>query len=584
MSSETPIAHFESFAQGRGWNASFGDPLRQRVAYELDEVLWLLQEAEVATREGKWVAVALSYEAAPVFDRALDVNPSSDVPLAWMALFEAPSPTGLSSIGNRPFLISECEPQISARQYKQAIHSIRDRVERGETYQVNFTFPLNGHVGGDLFSCFRSIGESHGAAYSAYLDIGTHKILSFSPELFVERRGDKLTARPMKGTLGRGRWLEEDCRRAEQLHASAKDRAENVMIVDMLRSDLGKIAETGSVEVPELFAVERLSRVLQMTSTVTAVQKRDTSVVDLLRALFPCASVTGAPKARTMAIIRELEKKPRGIYTGTIGLMSPNGEAVFNVAIRTLVIDARNGAATFGVGGGVTWDSTTDGEYEECALKARFLTHPWPEFDLFETIALNDGEYTLLDRHLGRARDSARYFGFGWNEGEVKKALNDASRAHPSERWRVRLVMARSGASHVEVRPLDSTRQEPLTVKFATCPIDERDPLLFHKTTARSRQDAELERCLPCDDVIFWNSRGQVTESTIANVVIFSEGKNWTPPRAAGLLAGTLREELISKGELFERTIMKEELESLGSFTLINSVRGCMPAKLAPDQ
>jgi para-aminobenzoate synthetase / 4-amino-4-deoxychorismate lyase len=482
---------------------------------------------------------------------------------------------------SHPFQITEWKPQIDTTQYRRAIDSIRDYIEKGDSYQVNFTFPLRGSVTGDSFSGFRAIARSQGAAYSAYLDIGTYRILSFSPELFVERRGNVLTTRPMKGTLARGRWLEEDAQRAGQLRASRKDRAENVMIVDLLRSDLGKVAQIGSVEVTELFAVERLSRVLQMTSTVTAVQKPDVTVAEILRALFPCGSVTGAPKARSMAIIKELEHYPRGIYTGAIGFIGPNGDFVFNVAIRTLAVDARDGTATFGVGGGITWDSTAAGEYEESCLKAKFLTDPRDDFDLLETIELNDGEYTLLNRHLARARDSARYFGFRWDETGVLKSLDDACESHPVGCWRIRLVIDRDGEARTEASALGEPRASPLVVKFASGPVDDRDPLVFHKTTARRRYDAELERCHPCDDVIFWNCHGEVTESTIANVVVFSEGRHWTPPREAGLLAGTLREELISKGELLERPITKEELESAGSFALINSVRGWMPARLA---
>jgi para-aminobenzoate synthetase/4-amino-4-deoxychorismate lyase len=578
------IAHFESFAEGRGWNASFREPIEQRAAYALDEVIPLLRRAEAAASEGMWVALALSYEAAPAFDPALKVRPSSEFPLAWMGVFKERSSTDFNSIPARPFLISEWAPQIDKRQYRQAIHSIRDYIESGDTYQVNFTFPLRGSVVGDSFSCFRAIAQSQGAAYSAYLDIGSHQILSFSPELFVERRGNKLITRPMKGTLARGRWLEEDGRRALQLQASVKNRAENVMIVDLMRSDLGKVAATGSVEVPELFAVERISRVLQMTSSVTAVQRPEVGIIDVLRALFPCGSVTGAPKARSMAIIKELEDHPRGIYTGAIGMLCPNGDAIFSVPIRTLAVDSRNGAATFGVGGAVTWDSTTDGEYDECSLKARFLTHPWPEFELLETIALNDGEYALLDRHLARARDSARYFGFRWNEAAVLRALDDVRQSQPLGRWRIRLIVGRNGRVQTESFPLGEPRTTPVAVKFASRAIDDRDPLVFHKTTARSRYDVELERCHPCDDVILWNSRGEVTESTVANIVVFSEGKPWTPPREAGLLAGTLRGELISKGQLFERAIAKEELVAAESFALINSVRGWMPAKLATDR
>ena len=578
------IAHFDSFAEGRGWNASFRAPIEQRAAYALDEVIPLVRRAEAVAADGMWVALALSYEAAPAFDHAFEAKSSSEFPLAWMGVFEECSSTACDSIPQRPFLISDWEPQLDKRQYRRAIDSIRDYIESGDTYQVNFTFPLRGHVVGDSFSCFRAIAESQGAAYSAYLDIGSHKILSFSPELFLERRGNKLITQPMKGTLARGRWLEEDDERSLQLRASVKDRAENVMIVDLMRSDLGKIAVTGSVEVPELFAVERINRVLQMTSTVTAIQKPEVGIVDLLRAVFPCGSVTGAPKARSMAIINELEDHPRGIYTGAIGMLCPNGDAVFSVPIRTLAVDAKDGAATFGVGGAVTWDSTTDGEYEECCLKARFLTDPWPEFELLETMALSDGEYALLDRHLSRARDSARYFGFRWNEAEVLRALDEARKPHQLGRWRIRVTFGRDGTIRIEPSPLGESRTAPVAVKFATRAIDDRDPLVFHKTTSRSRYDVELERCQPCDDVIFWNARGEVTESTIANVVVQSDGKNWTPPRDAGLLAGTLREELISRGELFERTITKEELAKTESFALVNSVRGWMTAKLVTDR
>ena len=579
-----PSAHFESFAEGRGWNASFRRPSSQRVARTLDEVIPLIQSAEAAARRGSWVALALSYEAAPAFDTALTVKARSEFPLAWMGVFGEPSSSKLATIPGAPPLISEWEPQMSKRHYQRAIQSIRDYIEAGDTYQVNFTFPLVGHLDGDSFSWFRTIAESQGAAYSAYIDIGSHTILSFSPELFVERRGKKLITRPMKGTLARGRWTEEDRERAEQLRSSLKDRAENVMIVDLLRSDLGKIAETGSVEVTELFAVEYLNRVLQMTSTITATQRPDVSVTDMLRALFPCGSVTGAPKRRTMEIIEELEEHPRGIYTGAIGLIRPDGDAVFSVPIRTLVVDHSNGSATFGVGGGITWDSTSEGEYEECRLKARFLTDPWEDFELLETMALEHGEFGLLDRHIARAYSSACYFGFRWNDAAVSRAIDDARKSHPMQRWRVRLIISRNGEARTEASPLGGQRSGPLAVKFASRPVDDNDPLLFHKTTARARYEKELERCRPCDDVILWNGRGEVTESTIANVVVYAEGKHWTPPREAGLLAGTFREELISKGELHVRTITREELIAASSFFLINSVRGWMPATLAIDR
>ena len=548
--------------------------------YRLDEVLPLIRRAEAAAEAGHWVALALSYESAHAFDQALETKSPSIFPLAWMAVFDEPLSEPWQPIGEPAFAVSELKPRLSRSDYHRVIGSIRRYIEEGDTYEVNFTFPMVGSVTGDSYGCFRTIARSQRAAYSAYLDIGSHKVLSFSPELFLERRGNQLTVRPMKGTLARGRWLEEDDERMEELRASEKQRAENVMIVDLLRSDLGKIAEIGSVEVKDLFSVEALSRVLQMTSTITATQRRGISLADILCAVFPSGSVTGAPKPRTMSIIKELELETRGVYTGAIGLLCPNGDATFNVPIRTLVVAAESAAAAFGVGSAITWDSIAAEEYEECCLKARFLTEAWQEFDLLETMALKHGAFVLLDEHLARCRSSAAYFGFRWDESAVLRVLDTLRDQHPTGIWRARLTVDRKGFARVQAKPLTIETAPRLRVKFATQPVNDSDPLLFHKTTARAHLERELERCQPCDDVIFWNSRGEVTESTIANVVLFADGKYWTPPRTAGLLAGTFRNDLIARGELIERTIHKEELEDAEAFFLINSVRGWMDAKL----
>jgi para-aminobenzoate synthetase/4-amino-4-deoxychorismate lyase len=580
-----PTAHFQSFSVGReetgeksGWNVSLSNPSRVLVARDLVEVIPLLRDAESAAKRGSWVALAISYDAAPAFDRAFDVHRDPEFPLLWCGIFDSGAQTeGRGSASG--FTVSAFEPALPANEYLRAIATIKEYIAAGDTYQVNYTYPLRGSVSGDLFACFDTVARSQGAAYSAYLDIGTHRILSFSPELFFRRDGRTLTTKPMKGTARRGRWTAEDDDHAAQLASSEKDRAENVMIVDLLRNDLGKVAEVGSVEVAELFAVERFNRVLQMTSTVRAVQRADADLVSIMGALFPCGSVTGAPKIRSMEIIRELEPHARGIYTGAIGLVSPNS-MVFNVAIRTLAVEAKTGRATLGVGGGITWESTVEGEYEESLLKASFLTDRWPEFSLLETLALIEGEYKLLERHLARLADSARYFGFRFGEADVRESLDAARKVHLSGEWRVRLLVDRLGNPRVEAKPLREKRDIPLSVKLASKPIDETDPLLFHKISARDRYDAALAQCQPCDDVIFWNSRGEVTESTIANVVVLAEGKHWTPPREAGLLAGTFREELLESGQLFERVITVEELERAGTFWLINSVRGWMTARL----
>jgi para-aminobenzoate synthetase/4-amino-4-deoxychorismate lyase len=283
---------------------------------------------------------------------------------------------------------------------------------------------------------------------------------------------------------------------------------------------------------------------------------------------------------RSTQIIRELEPHPRGIYTGAIGLLAPSGDMVFNVAIRTLAVGSSTGRATLGVGGGITWESTVEGEYEESLLKASFLTERWPQFSVLETLALIDGEYTLLERHITRAADSARYFGFSFRETSVREALDAVAHANHAGEWRVRLLVDGDGSAHTECKPLGPKRDTPLRVRISPKPIDDTDPLIFHKISARERYDAALAECQPCDDVIFINSQGEITESTIANIVVEIDGKKWTPPREAGLLAGTMRAELIARGEILERRITVEELERAKTFWLVNSVRGWIAAQL----
>jgi para-aminobenzoate synthetase/4-amino-4-deoxychorismate lyase len=341
------------------------------VAKQLTDVLPVLEFAEREARSGSHVAVMLSYEAAPAFDSALVTHEPTDFPLAWAAVFEHDPECVQESSVFRPVAWT---PRVSRDEYDAAITRIHDHIAAGNTYQVNYSFPLTSAFSGDPYAWYRNLFLAQGAPYSVYLDLGRFKILSLSPELFFERRGNHVVTRPMKGTIARGRWLEEDLAFAERLRQSTKDRAENVMIVDLLRNDLGKVSVPGSVRVSSLFDVERFETVWQMTSTVESTLRDGTSLVDLMTALFPCGSVTGAPKIRTMQIIRELERLPRGAYTGAIGFLRPGGDCIFNVAIRTVVVDTETNVATFGVGGGVVIDSTAEGEYQECLVKSRFLT------------------------------------------------------------------------------------------------------------------------------------------------------------------------------------------------------------------
>jgi len=537
----------------------FDSPVREIVATDISEVLPLLDFAEQESRSGAYVAVMLSYEAAPAFDPVLAVHEPSDFPLAWAAAFD--TATDLATNDSR-LSSNSWTARVSRVEYDDAVGRIKEWIAAGDTYQVNYSFPLTASFNGDAYAWYRTLCEAQGAHYSAYIDLGRYHVLSLSPELFFERQGDWVITKPMKGTVRRGRWTAEDQELAQWLRESTKDRAENVMIVDLLRNDLGKVSVPGSVHVSSLFEIERFETVWQMTSTVESTLRDGTSLADLMTALFPCGSITGAPKIRTMEIIRELERFPRGAYTGTIGLLKPGGDCVFNVAIRTVVVDTESQRATFGVGGGVTIDSTAELEYEECLVKSRFLNSPAVEFQLFESMLLENGEYFLLAEHLERMRNSADYFGFSFPEEEIRSALQ---RLVGSGAFKVRLTLSKDGRIETQVSQLKPAVDQ--LVRLATTPIDSSDRFLFHKTTLRDYSS---------DDVVFWNERGEVTESSIANIVIPIDGQLYTPPISSGLLAGTFRNHLLAEGKIKERVITVEELQRADEFFLINSVRKWM--------
>lgn len=565
-------ALFESFDGTRSlWRAALTNPQSVLTAYTLEEVAPLIAAAETEARQGRWAAVMLSYEAAPAFDQSMTVHDTQGFPLAWAAVFDQTGEPVDNATAD--YEASRWEPAISEGEYEKAIYKIRRRIETGDTYQINYTFPLRCRFSGDARSWHRKLGASQGARYSAFLDTGRYKILSLSPELFFERRGKRLITRPMKGTMPRGRWLEEDDRQIASLASSAKNRAENLMIVDLIRNDLGKISVTGSVETRRLFEVEKYPTLLQMTSTVESICHAEVDLNEILGSLFPCGSITGAPKISSMRIIHELERFPRRAYTGSIGLILPGGDSLFNVAIRTIIIDAQTGEATFGVGGGVTYDSTAEGEYDECLLKARFLDQRRPRFQILETLLLESGNFFLLERHLERAQSSASYFNFTWNEEDIIAALNRIRHDHSEGRWKVRLLVANDGGVSTEVYRIREEDDRVLRVMFAREPININDPFIYNKTTHRDVYENALRARSNCDDVILWNERGEATESCFANIVIESRGEMWTPPRECGLLAGTFRDELIASGRVRERVIRKEELQRAGSFFLINSVQ-----------
>ena len=566
--------------QAQGLPTYFESPLKILTANRHEEVQPLLKAAEAEALAGHWVALMLSYEAAPAFDRAMKTRPASGLPLGWAAVFAAPAKT-IPAIVADEYEVGPWTPLVTREEFVNAISEIRELIAAGDTYQVNFTFPLVAAFKGDARAWFRNLCRAQGAEYCAYFDLGRYKLLSVSPELFFALEGRKITTRPMKGTIGRGRWLAEDVQMAERLAESAKDRAENVMIVDLLRNDVGRVAIPGSVNVKRLFDLERYETLWQMTSTIEATLRSDVDFAELVARLFPCGSITGAPKIRTMEIIRDLEPFPRGVYTGTLGFLQPGGAAVFNVAIRTITIDAEEGVATFGVGGGITYDSTAEREYEECLVKSSFLNSKPVEFQLLESLLLEDGSFFLLERHLERMKHSATYFGFYFPEAEIRSKLEHIVADHAEGSWKIRLLVSRNGEVSIETQAREDLKQ-PIRVALAVKPVSAGDRFLFHKTTNRSVYDDAIASRPDCDDVILWNEAGEVTESTIANVVVSLGGRFYTPQRHSGLLAGTLREELLTTGKISERLIRREDLSEATEIFLINSVSKWRQALLVP--
>ena len=577
----TPLVLFESYDRNpAGRSFHFVDAVEEITATTPAQIIPALRRIAAATQSGLHAAGFLTYEAAPACDPLFRVKAASALPLLWFGLFKTRREIKAGAfLHDGPFSLTGAQTSLNENAYHQAVEQIREHIAAGDTYQVNFTLRQRAHFAGDDLALYHRLCRNQRAGYCAYLNLGRYRILSISPELFFHWHNGQITTKPMKGTRPRGRHTAEDRDYAAQLQTSPKERAENLMIVDLLRNDLGRIAEFGSVQTPQLFAVERYETVLQMTSTVTARPLPQAGFVEILQALFPSGSVTGAPKIRTMEIIHALEDSPRQIYTGAIGFLSPGPEAVFNVAIRTLLLDTQTGSAELGLGSGITYDSSPAAEYKECLLKGNFVKQRRPDFSLLETLRYeNPAGYFLLDRHLARLADSADYFGFKFDESAVRAALQEATERMAAGTFKVRVQLDRNGALQVSSQLLD---EKPISrVALSRAPVDSRDVFMFHKTTHREAYETRRALHPEVDDVLLMNEKGELTESTIANLVVRLGGKDYTPPISCGLLAGTLRAELLEQEKLLELVLRPEALQKAEAIFLINSVRGWMPAQL----
>lgn len=550
-------------------------PVQTFHASLVSEVAPALAAVEAAATRGLACVGFVAYEAAPAFDPAL-VTQKPHGPMLRFTAYESWEDSDhlplldAGTIGDMAW-----QPELSDDAYAEAVERVRAFIAAGDTYQVNLTLRLRTSGHANPAALFRQMAQCPKTALSAFLSDDDRAICCASPELFFELHDDVIRSSPMKGTAPRGRTSSEDQTLAEELAQSEKNRAENLMILDMVRNDLGRIAAIGSVRVEDLFQVERFETVHQMISTVSA--RTSASLVDIFRALFPAASMTGAPKRRTMEIIRDLEASQRGLYAGCIGVVGPGRHARFGVAIRTAVLDRHRAEWEYGVGGGIVWDSSPASEHAEWVTKTAVLRASPPDFSLLETFRFTPEQgYWLFDRHLERLVDSAKYFDRTVDVMAVVQALHDAAIASPGAK-RVRLLVDLSGSATTTSSPLEEWPTEP-QVAVAEQPVDFTDRMLFHKTTHRARYEQARAEHPGRDEVLLWNTRGEITEGTFSNVMFRLEGKLYSPPLDCGLLPGVLRGKLIQEGKLVERVLRREDLGSVEAIYLLNSVRGISPA------
>ncbi len=599
----------------------FLDPVQRLTCTATDDPAVFFSRAQEKLAQGFFLAGYVGYEFGymlePILARSFRPRLPADnrrglLPMADLGVFRQPrifdhrtaAFTGENGWGQddwpatgTPYTIDNLRLNLEKEEYLEAICRVKSYIEAGDTYQVNYTLKLLFDFSGSLSAFYRSLRRNQSVSYSGLIKNGTTTILSFSPELFFRKNGNQINVRPMKGTMLRGRTLAEDREFVDFLHHDIKNRSENVMIVDLLRNDLGRLSRMGGVSVQSLFDVETYETLHQMTSSIRGEVTRPLTLEEMFKALFPCGSVTGAPKIRTMEIIRELEVEDRGVYTGAIGFMAPDGAAVFNVPIRTVVLQENRGE--MGIGSGIVWDSDPIGEWEECKLKGRFLTTPAPEFKLVETMLWQPKSgYWQLDLHLGRLSDSAGYFSYPLELEKIRAGLQGLAAELASTRsvrnQRVRLTLSRSGdiaITHSEllddspplVDPAAAMQQETgrdlPRVIFSDTNTTSHSVFLFHKTTRRKLYDAERAHAVDRQgyyEVLFVNEKGEVTEGSYTNIFLQQEGRLMTPPVSCGLLAGVLRRYLLQRYPeiVMEKSFTRKEIEEAEAVYVGNSVRG----------
>jgi len=550
-------------------------------AHAPGEVRPVLAAADAAARAGRWVAGFVAYEAAAAFEPAMRTHPAhSALPLA---AFFALDPAALED--QQPdvegeFACGTWRADDGSGRAQEMVRAIHAGIAAGEYYQVNASTRLRAAFSGDPGALYRALAAAQPLGYCARIATPGWEIHSVSPELFFDWDGELIVTRPMKGTAPRFADPGRDAAASEALRTSAKDRAENVMIVDLIRNDLSRIARTGSVRAPSMFEVQALPTVWQMTSSIECRTRAGVTLEQVFAALFPCGSVTGAPKIRAMGAIAALESSPRGVYCGAVGVLRPGGHATFNVAIRTLFLDKAQSQAECGVGSGITIQSSGEAEHAEWMAKRRFLLRGSADFELLETMLLRDGTVWLWPGHCDRLRAAAEHFGFALDEQALESARARLCSERPEGAWRVRLTCARDGSLRTQAFALEPSPAE-VDVVLAKTPVRSDEEFLRWKTTARAVYAAH-QPPPGSFDTLMWNERGELTEFTRGNVVLEIDGRRLTPPVDSGLLPGVHRALLLRQGEIEETVLRVDDLSRASRLWFVNSVRGRLAARLVP--
>ena len=558
----------------------FSNPVEIISTKKLAEVATCLDEIQNALNNGFYVAGYMSYEAAYAFSYRINEFPSVTMPLLWFGVFTEPAI--LSKGETKDFSVGEWKLNQSKEEYEDAFHSIQQAIKGGETNQVNYTVQFQAPFSGCSLSYYEQLKRAQKGSYCAYLHLGNEQILSASPELFFRLHNNIITTKPMKGTIHRGKTFEEDIENAKWLASSKKNRLENDLITKLMVDELKTVTDGLSVEITDQYQVEKYPTVYQMTSTIKGRVLPHLTTIGVLKTLFPCGSITGVPKEKTMDIIAKLEKNSRNAYCGTIGYITPNNDAIFNVPIRTVMIDQKNQLARYGAGGGITKHSIAKEEYKEALTKTKVLYHKQKPFHLLETFGLKQGNFIAFEEHIQRIKKSAAYFDIPIHIDSIMKELHILKKNNKHGEWRIRLLVDHQGKAQFEVNSLPKSRKA--NVKLASSPIDRNNIFLYHKTTNRTAYEKQLKDVDDVFDVLLWNENNEITEFTIGNIVVDLEGELLTPPVQCGLLPGTFREKLLKAGTIKECKITKEDLNYCKNIWLINSVREWVPVELIREK